>query len=107
MPDRVSTGKMDRYITAQVKTESKSAKGQVIATWVDVFSFFASQDDAVVRESLSAIATIAPVSTSFSTHYRSDITRQMRLKCEGEIWMITSIIRDRFYMKIDCQRMDD
>ena len=107
MPDRISVGKMDRYITAQVKTETKSAKGQVVASWVDSFSFFASQDDTVTRETLSAIVTVSPVTTSFSTHYRSDLTRQMRLKSEGDIWMINSIIRDRFYIKIECQRMDD
>lgn len=107
MPDRVNIGAMDRYLTAQTKTEAKSSKGQMVPTWTDSFSFFATQNDNVVTESFSTLQFVAPVTTTFSTHYRVDLLRTMRLKLDGEYWNITNIARDRIYMKIECQRIDD
>ena len=107
MPNRVNIGEMDRYVTAQTKTQSKTSKGQVIADWVDSFSFFATQTDNAVTESFSTVAFIAPVTTTFTTHFRPDLVRTMRLNLEGDFWNILNIARDRIWMKIECQRFDE
>lgn len=98
---------MDRYLMAQSKTETKSPKGQQIATWTDSFNFFAKQSDEAVSESFSTLLTIAPVTTTFSTHFRADLNRTMRIVQGADIWNIINISYDRLFMKIECQRMDD
>ena len=98
---------MDRYVLAQAKTETKSAKGSVVAAWVDAFSFFAEQTDNIVNETFSTVAFIAPVTTTFTTHYRADLLRTMRLLVEGDYWNIINISRDHIWMKLECQRFDD
>ncbi|MEI7524550.1 MAG: head-tail adaptor protein [Mariniphaga sp.] len=107
MPNRINIGEMDRFLTAQTKIQSKTAKGQVIAVWGDAFSFFAAQTDNAVTESFSTVAFIAPVTTTFTTHFRLDLVRTMRLNLEGDFWNILNITRDRIWMKIECQRFDE
>ena len=107
MPGRINIGAMDRYVLAQTKTETKSLKGSVIATWEDAFWFYAAQTDNIVNESFSTIGFVAPVTTTFSTHFRTDLVRTMRLIMDGEYWNIVNIARDRISMKLECQRMDD
>ncbi len=107
MPNRVNIGQMDRYLIAQTKTETKSSKGQIVPLWVDSFSFFATQNDNVVSETFSTVQFVAPVSTTFLTHFRPDLLRTMRLKLDTDYWNIINIARDRIYMKIECIRMDE
>lgn len=107
MPDRINIGKMDRYLVVQSKTETKSAKGQVIPVWTDSFPIYASQTDDIVSESFSKLGFVAPVTTTFSTHFRADLDRTKRLKIDGDYWNIISVARDRIYMKLECQRFDE
>jgi len=107
MPDRVRIGKMDRYLMAQSKVDTKTAKGGTSTVWSDAFAFFADQADVVTTETFSAIATIAPVTTTFITHFRTDLKRTMRIKQDADFWNIITIMRDGITMKIECQRMDD
>jgi len=107
MPDRVKIGSMDRYLVAQSKTETKSLKGGMIPVWVDSFPFFAAQSDDIVAETFSTIATIAPVTTTFITHFRADLNRKMRIKQDDDIWNIVTIARDGITMKIGCNRMEE
>lgn len=107
MPDRVKIGTMDRYLIAQSKEETKTGKGGMLNVWTDAFHFFAAQSDDVVTESFSALATIAPVTTTFTTHFRADINRKMRIKQGEDFWNIVTIARDGIMIKIGCNRMED
>ena len=107
MPDNLSVGKMDLYLTAQVKTETKSVKGQVVAVWADSFKFFASHSDTKIAESLVAKMTVAPVTVVFSTWYRPDITRKLRIYDGTDHYLVTEITRNKIYMDITCNRIEE
>lgn len=98
---------MELYLTAQVKTETKSVKGQVVPVWTDSFKFFASQSDVMVSESLVAKMTVAPVTVVFSTWDRPDFTRKLRIFDGTDHYLITEIVRNKIYMHITCNRIDD
>lgn len=107
MPDRIKIYEMDRYITAQIDIELKSKGGQILHTWTDQFTFFASQSDVAINENFSKQAYVAPAITTFTTHFRQDLTRSMRLKLDGEYWSVIGFAKDKFFIKINCQRQDD
>ena len=102
MRDRVKIYEMDRYLTAQLDVESKSKGGQIVHTWIDQFSFFASQADVTINENFSKQVYVAPATTTFTTHYRTDLNRSMRLKLDGEYWNIIGFTKDKFFVKINC-----
>ena len=107
MPDNLKIGRMDVYLTAQVKTETKSAKGQVVATWTDSFGFYAKQSDIKTTESFVAQMTVAPSTVVFSTWYRDDLTRKNRIFDGDDYYLIVETVKNFTYMDIRCQRIDE
>ena len=107
MSDSVKPGEMGRYVIAQSKDESKSTKGQIVQSWTDTFGFFASVSDKVISESFAVTGFTATGSIIFTTHYRDDLNRKMRIVYEGENYNIISVTRLGIsYMKLTCQRID-
>ena len=107
MPDNLKIGKLEKYLTAQVKTESKSKSGQVVAVWSDAFNFYAKQSDIKTTETFVAQMTIAPSVVVFSTWFRSDLTRKNRIYDDGVYYQIIEVVKNKIYMDLYCHRIDE
>lgn len=92
----MSIGRMDRKITIQQKTTNDDAVGQPIETWTDLATDIRAEHiPAAGREFWGARQTSAVVIASFRIHYRSDVTREMRILFDGDIYDIADAGEDR------------
>jgi head-tail adaptor len=110
MSDLLKPGEMNRFLVAQSFSETKGAKGNLKKTWSDSFSFFASSTDESINEQFSQLETVGQVSIEFVTHFRSDLTRQNRIKDEdGNLWEIKTFSKskDGLSIRLGCQRIDE
>ena len=107
MPDNLKIGKMDVYLTAQVKTETKTAKGQIVQTWTDSFCFYAKMTDIKTIENFVAQMTVSPSNVTYSTWYRNDLTRKNRIFDGDDYYQIIETSKNFVYINILCQRIDD
>lgn len=92
----MTLGRMDRKITIQQRTTNDDAAGQPIETWPDLATNIrAEYIPAAGREFWGARQTSAVVIASFRIHYRSDITRVMRVLFDGDTYDIVDVGEDR------------
>jgi SPP1 family predicted phage head-tail adaptor len=90
-PAITDPGKLDRRITLQKYTSTTNEFGELIETWEDIGSCWASKRELAGTERFAAAQLQAQVDTVFTIRYRSDVEPRWRAVCEGETYDIQSI----------------
>lgn len=96
MPDRMPN--LDRRITIQSATVAQDASGEEIETWSTYRDGVAAEYLPVSgQEQFDAHQRLATAVARFRIRYRTDLTREMRIVYDGELWDITHLEEDRRY----------
>jgi SPP1 family predicted phage head-tail adaptor len=106
----MNPGDLDRRITFQQATQTRSANGEVVDTWTDYASRWAkleygSGSDIVESERLLSTGTV-----KFTVRYDSRINKSMRIKYKHWFYNITNNpveLGRQDYLLIDAETTDD
>lgn len=82
---------MDRRITIEQNTPTRSAAGAEVEAWATLATLWAEVNPRGGRETFAAQATQAETTTVFRIRFRSDIARKMRINYGGNLYDIASI----------------
>lgn len=85
-------GDFDRRVTIQARSESRSASGAVLATWVDVATVWAAIEQLRGRELIAAQAEGSEISGKIRMHYRSGVTSKHRIVYGSRIFDIVAAV---------------
>lgn len=91
----MSIGRMDRQIVIEQNTPTQDAAGQPIESWATLATVWAEYLPVSGREFWQAKQVNAQAVANFRIHYRSDVTRKMRLTSEGDTYDIVDANEDR------------
>ena len=91
----MSIGRMDRQIVIEQNTPTQDSAGQPIDSWATLATVWAEFLPAGGREFWQAKQVNAETVASFRIHYRSDVTRKMRLTFAGDTYDIVDAAEDR------------
>ncbi len=95
MADRVS---LDRLITIQQVTETRSSYGHPTESWSDLEADVPAQYLPVSgAEQFQARQHLATAVARFRVRWRTDLTRKMRIIFDSENWNIQHFEEDRRY----------
>ncbi len=83
-------GRLDRQITLQKPTTTKDDYGEEQTTWSDYRTVWGSIQEQSGREMFEA-GKLAEIDAVFKVRYLSEITREWRLKYDGQVYDITNI----------------
>jgi len=86
----MNPGRMDRKITIEKVTETRSSSGQVTKTWSTFASVWAEKIDSGSREFFNRGA-VAETATVFKIYYLNGLTQKHRVKYNNEYYDIKSI----------------
>lgn len=84
-------GDLDRKITIESRTESRSATGAATYTWAALATVWAKVKPVRGQEYFAAQQVNAQIDAVFTIYYRADITRTMRINYGGEYYDIQDI----------------
>lgn len=84
-------GELDRRITIESRTESRSTTGAATYTWATLATVWAKVKPVRGQEYFAASQVNAQVDAIFTIRYRADITRTMRISYGGEYYDIQDI----------------
>lgn len=84
-------GELDRLITIESRTESRSATGAATYTWSPLATVWAKVKPVRGQEYFAASQVNAQIDAVFIIRHRSDITRTMRVDYAGEYYDIQDI----------------
>jgi SPP1 family predicted phage head-tail adaptor len=87
----VKAGALDSRATIRAKTLTPDASGQSIESWTDVETVWAEKTDLRGREFFSAQAINAEIETRFRLRWRTGLTPENRLVCDGRDYEILSV----------------
>jgi len=87
----MQAGRLDRRITIQAPTVTKSASGAPVEGWADVATVWAAVNPKSGREYWSAQQRVAELDSVFRIRYRTGVTRQMRIAYGGEYYDIADV----------------
>ncbi|MBD7967763.1 phage head closure protein [Paenibacillus gallinarum] len=93
----MNPAKLNKRITLQKKVTGEDNSGYPTpgaGEWEEVISIYASRKPIRGREFFAAAAAQAENTVRFEIRYRSGITPDMRLVCEGRIYNITAVLDD-------------
>ena len=82
------SNKMDRLITLQTSTATRSASGQEIVTWSNLATMWAEVVPRSGREYFGANQNIAEVDAIFRIRYRDGIRPEMRIQYQQQTYNI-------------------
>ncbi len=86
------SGRMDRKITIQKVTETRSSSGQITKTWSTFAAVWAHKIDSGSREFFSRVnAEVGEFVTIWRIWFLSGLTQKMRIKYENEYYDIQGI----------------
>jgi len=88
----VNIGRLDRRIVIQQATETQNSSGEVISTWSDLATVWASVRPARTVESVQGDQEHAVRETVFRVRRRADITEKMRVSYDGKLYDIAGIV---------------
>ncbi len=91
----MSIGPMDQQITIQQNTPTQDATGQPIESWATLATVWAEYLPVSGREFWAARQVNATAVANFRIHYRSDVTRKMRVSFDGDTYNIADAAEDR------------
>lgn len=86
-----AAGKLDRRVTIERKTETRSATGAVIETWATWRTVFMGKRDITGTERLRADQELAAETTIWDSHYIDGLRTDDRLNAEGKTYDIVGI----------------
>lgn len=81
-------GKLDRLVTIQAPVVTISDGGAEKTIWSDVATVWGQKKDMSVSSKLTADRELEEETTVFRIRYRSDVTAEHRLVCEGKTYRI-------------------
>jgi SPP1 family predicted phage head-tail adaptor len=84
----LDSSKMDRLITIQTRTVTRSASGQEIVTWTDLATIWAEKIERGGREFLAASQVVAELDAIFKIRYRDGLNPLMRVICAQQTYNI-------------------
>lgn len=87
-------GELDRRVTIQTFYETQNSSGEAEKTWFDLEQsprVWASKRQVAAREQLQGAEVQAVADVAFQMRYRRDLSVEMRLLCDDEVYCITSI----------------
>lgn len=100
-------GALDKRITFQSKVIGENVSNEDAEIgWVDVVTVYASRDDKTGTEMMAGDKLTGFQDAVFTIRYRTGISIEMRILCEGIIYGITSIqeVGRRRYLTIIAER---
>lgn len=103
-------GRMDQQITFQRKVQTPDGGGGVTEAWANFASnatVWAAVKTRVGREVMVEGRMTAQSPTTFTVHYRSDVSETDRILCDGEAYQIRNVIRHggrKLFLEIDAER---
>ena len=88
------TQQLDRLITIQQETVTRTPFGSVVVTWVDLDTVWARFTQQTATETFRNEANIMQATSmaAFRIRYREDVTEKMRIVHDGDNWNIQGII---------------
>lgn len=90
--DQPSAGDLDRYVTIQQATETRSGSGGVTETWSTLAQVFGMVEPLQGNERFAAQAVNADITARIWIYYRDDVTPKMQAVSEGSAYDILSVI---------------
>ena len=87
----MKAGALRHYITIEQSTESFDANGELVNTWADYVSLWASIEPLVGREYFTAKQFSAETTGKLRMRYFAGITAKMRIKFGTRYFNITGI----------------
>lgn len=103
-------GKLDRRITFQEKSVTRSARGEPVETWVDVATVWAQSRPNRGTERFATMQNVGKAVITLALRWRDDVTILNRISFDGKLWDILDVreIGRRVGLEIDCTaRADD
>lgn len=97
---------MRHYLQAKTRSETKSAGGMVIASWVHAFYLYAAMETDKTVEGFSGLLPSARTNVNFTSWIRDDLLREMRIVFDGEEYDIISVSKGFKTMSFECQRVN-
>ncbi len=91
----MSIGRMDRQIVIEQNTPTQDSVGEEIESWATLATVWAEYLPVGGREFWAARQINAETVANFRIHYRSDVTRGMRLTFDGDTYDIVDANEDR------------
>ncbi len=89
----LSAGKLDRRISIETRSVTRSASGEEVEAWATLATVWARVQPIGGREAYSAAAgQIAPTETSrFTVRWLASVTLQDRISYNGKTWNIRNL----------------
>lgn len=86
-----AAGKLDRRVTIERKTTSRSSTGAVIETWATWRTVFMGKSDITANERFRADQELAVETTVWESHYIDGLRTDDRLSVDGKVYDILGI----------------
>lgn len=106
MSDNLKPGDMRAYLKALIKTQTKSPGGVLGFAWNYAFHFYAAMTEQKATESFANLMPGYKNTVTFTTWYRDDLKRDMRVEYDGELYDIISLTTSFKTITIDCQKTE-
>ncbi len=91
----MSIGRMDRQIVIEQNTPTQDSTGQPIDSWATLATVWAEFLPVSGQEFFQARQVNAVAVANFRIHYRTDVTRKMRLTFDDDTYDIVDANEDR------------
>lgn len=88
----MNIGRLDRRITIQRVTRAADSYGELIETWADLATVWASKQDIRGSEFLAAKQTVASIDAKFKIRYLSGLKPTDRIYYDDKYYDIAGII---------------
>lgn len=85
-------GRLDRRITIEQPTASQDAYGEPVESWGALATVWAQVQPLRGEERFEAQQVGAERTVRFRIRYRSDVTEQMRVVYDGDVYDITAVL---------------
>src|SRR5665648_151037 len=102
-------GQLDRRITFQQATQSRNTNGEVVDTWTDYASRWASIEYGGGGDVVEGDRLLAQSMNKFTVRYDSRINKSMRIKYKHWFYNIIRLTEQgrNDFLILDCETTDD
>lgn len=88
----IDAGKLDKRITLQSSSKTKSATGKITITWSDMGAVWCQFVDSRGREFMAARQVNSKITHVLKVRYRSDVTSEWRAKFGSAILNFNAVV---------------
>jgi SPP1 family predicted phage head-tail adaptor len=87
----ISAGELDRRVSLQRLVRGRGVENEPVEDWCEFGEVWGSKRDVAGKKELANGEVVATVTTLFKIRWRSDVTAQCRVVCEGETYDVADL----------------